>query len=176
MEFYLTLCSICLSNVLSWYFRFLVDCKPRFTRTPSSTNKIYVDEGDYSFALMWDYYSDGQTVTWVDLMYKDSVGDDVVIARKYANQQLQILPTSGYNGRLTFTGRATFTLWHIEKSDRRTFECKVYFSSIVNPWIKSIVELIVVGKSFSNCWINNICRYALCSDTHARSSVVKSFV
>lgn len=133
-----------LSDILLF---FLVDCKPHFTKTPSSTNKVYVDEGDYSFALSWDYYSDGQTVNWVDLMYKESGGDEVLVARKEALKQLQVSPTSGYSGRVTFTRRAIFTLWSIKQSDRRTFECKVYFSTVLYPWIKSTVELIVVGKS-----------------------------
>ncbi|KAL9964649.1 hypothetical protein ACROYT_G028323 [Oculina patagonica] len=120
----------------------LIDSAPRFTKTPSSNGKVYVDEGANSFALSWDYNSDGETVNWVDLMH----GDEILIARKTANKELEISPASGFTGRLTFSGNATFTLLNIVQSDGREFECKVYFKSVVSPWIKSRVELIVVGK------------------------------
>ena len=131
-----------------------IECNPSFTKTPGSNNKFYVDEGKNSLTLTWDYNSDGETVTWVDLMYKKSSGaDDQLIARKMAGQHLQVSPTSGYTGRVTSTVSpsvsfsADFTLWYIKKSDRRTFECKVYFTSVANPWITNPLDLIVVGKS-----------------------------
>ena len=147
-------------------FFFLVDCQPYFTRTPSSTNKVYVDEGDYSFALSWDYYSNRQIVHWVDLMYKSPSSGDVLIARKTANKDLQVSPTSGYNGRITFTGRATFTLWYIKQSDRRTFECTVHFDSMLFPWIKSTVDLIVVGKSLNQISIGFIINGFRCTQRY----------
>ena len=103
---------------------------------------VYVDEGANSFVLSWDYNSDGETVNWVDLMH----GDDILIARKTVNKELEISPASGFSGRMTFSGNATFKLWNIVQSDGRKFECKVYFKSVVSPWIKSRVELVVVGK------------------------------
>lgn len=113
---------------------------PTFTKTPSSNDKVYVDEGANSFTLSWDYNADGEPVTWVDLMY----GDEVLIARKTVNKELEISPASGF--RITFSGKATFKLWNIVQSDGGKFECKVYFRSVVSPWIKSRVELVVVGK------------------------------
>lgn len=123
------------------------DCKPAFTKTPSSNGKVYVDKGTNSFALSWDFNTDGETVTWVDLMYKKSGSSDELIARKIGNQ-LQVPTTTSYFGRVTTTTeKATFVIWYIAESDERTFECKVYFSSVSNPWIMSAVKLIVVGKS-----------------------------
>ena len=137
---------------MSCCFALLADCKPRFTKTPSSSNKVYVDEDAYYTELSWDYNIDGETLTWVDFMSKSSVGGDVLIARKYPNQQLQVSPTSGYKGRFSFAGKvsgnATFTIWFITKNDQRTFEFVVYFRSINNPWIRNSVELIVVGKLY----------------------------
>lgn len=121
-----------------------VDCVPAFTKTPSSNDKVYVHEGANSFSLSWDYTADGETVTWIDLMY----GDEVLIARKTVNKELEISPASGFSGRMTFSGKATFKLWNIVQSDGRKYECKVYFKSVVSPWIRSRVELIVVGKYF----------------------------
>ena len=115
---------------------------PAFTKIPSSNGKIYVDKGANSSALSWDYNSDGETVNWVDLMY----GDEVLIARKTVSGELEISPASGFSGRMTFSGNATFKLWNIVQSDERKFECKVYFKSVVSPWIKNRVELIVVGR------------------------------
>lgn len=118
---------------------------------PSSSNKVYVDEGAYYIELSWDYNIDGETVSWVDFMYKGSVGNDVLIARKLPNKQLQVSPANGYKGRFSFAGKVsgnvTFTIWFITKNDERTFEFKVHFTSILNPWITNSVELIVVGKS-----------------------------
>lgn len=125
-----------------------VDCAPKFTKTPSSNNKVYVDEGANSITLSWDYNSDGENVTWVDLMYKKSSDDDdELIARKTVNKQLEISPTSGFSGRMNFSGNAAFIIWNIAQSDSRIFECKVYFKSVVFPWINNRVDLIVVGKS-----------------------------
>lgn len=125
-----------------------VDCAPKFTKTPSSNNKVYVDEGANSITLPWDYNSDGENVTWVDLMYKKSSDDDdELIARKTVNKQLEISPTSGFSGRMNFSGNAAFIIWNIAQSDSRIFECKVYFKSVVFPWINNRVDLIVVGKS-----------------------------
>ena len=139
---------------MSCCFVLLADCKPRFTKTPSSSNKVYVDEGAYYTELSWNYNIDGETVSWVDFMYQKSDGDDVLIARKIANQQLQVSPTSGYKGRFSFVGKAsgnaTFTIWFITKNDGRTFEFVVYFLSVLNPWIKNSVELIVVGKLYAS--------------------------
>lgn len=120
----------------------MIDCVPKFTKTPGSNGKVYVDEGANFFALSWDYNADGETVNWVDLMY----GDEILIARKTVNKELEISPTSGFSDRMNFSGNATFTLWNIVQSDGREFECKVYFKSVVSPWIKSRVELIVIGK------------------------------
>ena len=135
----------------------LADCKPSFTKTPSSSNKVYVDEDAYYTELSWSYNIDGGTVSWLDFMYKSGVGADVLIARKVANQQLQVSATSGYKGRFTFAGKvlgnATFTIWFITKNDERTFEFIVHFTSVNNPWIKNSVELIVVGKLYA---INNL--------------------
>ncbi|PFX13835.1 Hemicentin-1 [Stylophora pistillata] len=128
---------------LEWCF---VDCKPAFTKTPSSNGKVYVDKGTNSFALSWDFNTDGETVTWVDLMYKKSGSSDELIARKIG-KQLQVPRTTNYFGRVTTTTeKATFVIWYIAESDERTFECKVYFSSVSNPWIMSAVKLIVVVK------------------------------
>lgn len=111
-----------------------------------------MDEGDYYTELSWDYNIDGETVSWVDFMYKGSVGDDVLIARKFPNKQLQVSPASGYKGRFSFAGKVsgnvTFTIWFITKNDERTFEFKVHFTSVVYPWIKNSVEFIVVGKLY----------------------------
>lgn len=117
---------------------------PAFTKTPSSNDKVYVDEIANSLLLSWDYDADGETVTWVDLMYDD----EILIARKTVNKELEISPASGFSGRMTFSGKATFKLWNIVQSDGRKFECKVYFKSVLSPWIKSRVELIVIGKCF----------------------------
>lgn len=126
-----------------WHF---VDCKPAFTKTPSSNGKVYVEKGTNPFDLSWDFNTDGEIVTWVDLMYKKSGSPDVLIARKIGNR-LQVPKTSNYYGRVTAgSGKATFVLWYIAESDERTFECKVYFSSVSNPWIMSAVKLIVVVK------------------------------
>ena len=103
-----------------------------------------MDEGANSLLLSWDYDADGETVTWVDLMY----GDEILIARKTVNKELEISPASGFSGRMTFSGKATFKLWNIVQSDGRKFECKVYFKSVLSPRIKSRVELIVIGKCF----------------------------
>ena len=81
-------------------------------------------------------------------MYKKSSDDDdELIARKTVNKQLEISPTSGFSGRMNFSGNAAFILWNIAQSDSRIFECKVYFKSVVFPWINNRVDLIVVGKS-----------------------------
>lgn len=137
----------------SCFLVLLADCKPSFTKTPSSSNKVYVDEGAYYTELSWAYNIDGETVNWVDFMYKRSNGDDVLIARKFANQQLQVSQASGYKGRFSFTGKtsgnATFTIWFITKNDERTFEFVVHFTSVNNPWIRNSVELIVVGKLYA---------------------------
>jgi len=52
------------------------DCKPSFTKTPSSSNKVYVDEGAYYTDLSWEYNIDGESVTWVNFKHKSSVGND----------------------------------------------------------------------------------------------------
>ena len=138
---------------VSCFFVFLADCKPSFTKTPSSSNKVYVDEGAYYVELSWYYNIDGETVSWVDFMFKGSVGDDVLIARKFPNKQLQVSPANGYKGRFSFAGKVsgnvTFTIWFITKNDERTFEFKVHLTSVVYPWIKNSVELIVVGKLYA---------------------------
>ena len=136
------------------FFVLLADCKPSFTKTPSSSNKVYVDERTYSTELSWDYNIDGETVTWVDFMCKNSIGKDVLIARKFANKQLEVSSSaSSYQGRVSFTGKvsgnATFTIWHITKNDERTFQVVVSFTSVNNPWIRNAVELIVVGKLYA---------------------------
>lgn len=86
-------------------------------------------------------------------MFKGSVGDDVLIARKFPNKQLQVSPANGYKGRFSFAGKVsgnvTFTIWFIKKNDERTFEFKVHLTSVVYPWIKNSVELIVVGKLYA---------------------------
>ena len=140
-------CSSSTVTAVISHFVSRIECKPAFTKTPSSNGKVYVDEGTNRFALSWDFNTDGETVNWVDLMYKKSGAPDVLIARKVGNQ-LQVPKTSNYYGRVTAgTGKATFVLWYIAQSDERTFECKVYFSSVTNPWIMNAVNLIVVGKS-----------------------------
>ena len=116
-----------------------------------------MDEGAYYTDLSWEYNIDGESVTWVDFMYKSSVGGDLLIARKYPKQQLQVSPARGYQGRLSFAGKvsgnATFTIWSITKNDEGTFEFEVSFTSVNNPWIRNSVELIVVGKLYV---INNL--------------------
>lgn len=136
-------CPMCtLSTSIYGHYFILIDGAPKFIKTPSMNGKVYVNEGANSFVLSWDYNSDGETVNWVDLMY----GDEILIARKTANKELEISPTSGFIGRMNFSGNATFKLWNIVQSDGRKFECKVYFKSVVSPWIKSRVQLVVVGK------------------------------
>lgn len=161
---------------MSCCFALLADCKPRFTKTPSSSNKVYVDEGAYSTELSWDYDIDGETVTWVDFMSKSSVGADVLIARKFANQQLQVSPTSGYKGRFSFAGKvsgnATFTIWFITKNDQRTFEFVVYFRSVNNPWIRNSVKLIVVGKLYA---CNNLSTKIECFWNYSRRCIKYNF-
>ncbi|KAJ7320930.1 Protein turtle A-like [Desmophyllum pertusum] len=90
---------------------------------------------------------DGQTVTTVELSYTQTGGNDVLIARKYPGQALQILAASGYSGRISSSGDATFTISNIVKSDSRTFECKVSFTDINNLWIRDFVEVIVVDPA-----------------------------
>ena len=144
--------SVIVTNIVKttdFLHRYLIssDCKPAFTKTPSSNGKVYVEKGTNPFDLSWDFNTDGEIVTWVDLMYKKRGSPDVLIARKIGNR-LQVPKTSNYYGRVTAgSGKATFVLWYIAESDERTFECKVYFSSVSNPWIMSAVKLIVVGKS-----------------------------
>ena len=161
---------------MSCCFALLADCKPRFTKTPSSSNKVYVDEDAYSTELSWDYDIDGETVTWVDFMSKSSVGADVLIARKFANQQLQVSPTSGYKGRFSFAGKvsgnATFTIWFITKNDQRTFEFVVYFRSVNNPWIRNSVTLIVVGKLYA---CNNLSTKIECFWNYSRRCIKYNF-
>ena len=135
-----------------------------------------MDEDAYSTELSWDYDIDGETVTWVDFMSKSSVGADVLIARKFANQQLQVSPTNGYKGRFSFAGKvsgnATFTIWFITKNDQRTFEFVVYFRSVNNPWIRNSVKLIVVGKLYA---CNNLSTKIKCFWNFSRRCIKYNF-
>ena len=125
----------------------LADCQrqPSFTAIPNNGNPSYVTEGAGSLTLAWDYNADGLTVERVSLLYLNGV-DEVIVARKAPSQPLEIAPLSGYDGRLTFRGRATFEISSIVPSDSRIFRCKVSFTTISPGQISSNVEVVVVGE------------------------------
>ena len=106
-----------------------------------------MSEGAGSLTLAWDYNADGRTVREVLLLYKDGAGDDVIVAGKAPSGSLQIQSGVGYDGRVTFRGRATFEISSIVPSDSRIFKCRVTFESFNPPEIsKSSVEVVVVGE------------------------------
>ena len=103
-------------------------------------------EGAGSLTLPWDYNADGRTVRDVLLVYTTG-GHDVIVAVKAPNQPVQITPGVGYDGRVTFRGRATFEISSIVPSDSRIFRCRVVFTTY-NPYdiSRSNVEVVVVGE------------------------------
>ena len=124
----------------------LTECQPSFTVIPNNGNTIYVNRDTNSLTLAWDYNADGRTVNEVFLLYRVG-GNDVVIAGKPSSQTLQINPASGYNGRVSFSGRATFTISNIVPSDSRIYKCRVSFTTYDPPEIsQSNVEVVVVGE------------------------------
>ena len=124
----------------------LADCQPSFTVIPNNGNPIYVTEGAGFLTLAWDYNADGLTVRDVLLVYTNGA-HEVVVAGKAPNQQLQIRPGIGYDGRLTFRGRATFTISSIVPSDSGIYKCRVAFTTFDRPDIQqSNVEVVVVGE------------------------------
>ena len=131
-----------------FYLFVSADCQPQpsFTVIPNNGNPIYVTEGASFLTLAWDYNADGLTVRDVFLVYTTGA-HEVVVARKAPNQPLQINPVSGYDGRLTFRGKATFTISSIVPSDSKTFKCRVAFTTFDPPEIqRSNVEVVVVGE------------------------------
>ena len=123
----------------------LAECQPSFTVIPNNGNTIYVNRDTSSLTLAWDYNADGRTVDTVILMYVEG-GHNVVIAGKHTNKPLQIEQAS-YSGRVSFSGRATFTISSIVPSDSRIYKCRVTFTTF-NPIeiSRSNVEVVVVGK------------------------------
>ena len=123
----------------------LVDCQPSFTVIPNNGNPIYVSEGAGSLTLVWDYNADGRTVREVLLVYTNGA-HEVIVAGKAPNQ-LQITPGVGYDGRVTFRGRATFEISSIVPSDSRKYKCRVVFTTY-DPYeiSRGSVEVVVVGK------------------------------
>ena len=131
---------------MHFYLFILADCQPSFTVKPNNGNPIYVTDGAGSLTLAWDYNADGRTVERVHLVYING-GHDIVVARKAPGQPLQINELSGYNGRVTFTGRATFRISSIVPSDSRIYKCRVTFETASPPEISdSSVEVVVVGE------------------------------
>ena len=113
---------------------------------PNNGNTIYVNRDTSSLTLAWDYNADGRTVNEVFLLYRKG-GNDVVIAGKPSSQPLQINQASGYNGRVSFSGRATFTISNIVPSDSSIYKCRVTFTTYDPPEIsQSNVEVVVVGE------------------------------
>ena len=134
------------STVCAFFLFVLADCQPSFTVIPNNGNPIYVSDGASSLPLTWDYNADGRTVERVHLVYTNG-GREIVLARKAPGQPLQINSLSGYDGRVTFTGRATFTISKIVPSDNGTYKCRVTFTTISPPEIsRSNVEVVVVGE------------------------------
>ena len=135
------------STVRAFFLFVFADCQqPSFTAIPNNGNSIYVTEGAGSLTLTWDYNADGLTVDRVFLMYVNRV-DEVIVARKAPSGSLEINPHSGYDGRVTFRGRATFEISSIVPSDSRIFECRVTFTTISPGQIsESNVEVVVVGE------------------------------
>ena len=113
---------------------------------PNNGNTIYVNRDTSSLTLAWDYNADGRTVATVMLVYIER-SNGVVIAGKHTNQPLQIVQASGFNGRVSFSGRATFTISNIVPSDSRIYKCRVIFTTF-NPIeiSRSNVEVVVVGE------------------------------
>ena len=113
---------------------------------PNNGNTIYVNRDTSSLTLAWDYNADGRTVNEVFLLYRKGGHDVVVIAGKRLNQPLQINSASGYNGRVSFSGRATFMISNIVPSDSRIYKCRVSFTTYDPPEISSNIEVVVVGE------------------------------
>ena len=127
-------------------FLYIAVCRPSFTVIPNNGNTIYVNKGASSLTLAWDYNTDGRTVDTVLLVYIEG-SRDVIIAGKRPNQPLQINTASGYDGRVSFSGRVTFTISNIVPSDSRIYKCRVTFTTF-NPIeiSRSNVEVVVVGE------------------------------
>ena len=124
----------------------LAECQPSFTVIPNNGNTIYVNRDTSSLTLAWDYNADGRTVDTVILVYVEG-SHAVVIAGKRPGQSLQIDPPSGYSGRVSFSGRATFTISNIVPSDSRIYKCRVTFTTFSPHEIsRSDVEVVVVGE------------------------------
>ena len=129
-----------------FFFCIPADCQPSFTVKPNNGNSIYVTDGAGSLTLAWDYNTDGRTVERVHLVYTNG-GREIAVARKAPGQPLQINSLSGYDGRVTFTGRATFRISSIVPSDSGTYKCRVLFTTVSPPEISdSGVEVVVVGE------------------------------
>ena len=135
-------CTVC-----ALFFLFVrADSQPSFTVIPNNGNPIYVTEGASSLTLAWDYNADGRTVKEVFLVYVNGA-NAVVVAGKAPSGSLQMNLRSGYNGRVTFRGRATFTISSIVPSDSRIYNCRVTFTTFNPPEISSSnVEVVVVGE------------------------------
>ena len=131
----------------------MADCAPRFITTPLDSGGIinfYVLANASFVTLVWDYNPDGETVKYVELYtYNFSTNNDVLMARKPPNQPLQVFENSSYSGRVTFSGRATFTISNITQSENYAyFKCQVSFYSrnYRQRPIRSGLYLVLVGK------------------------------
>ena len=112
---------------------------------PNNGKTIYVNKDTSSLTLTWDYNADGRTVEKVLLVYTEG-GHDVVVAGKGPSQPLQIDPASGYSGRVSFSGRVTFTISDIVPSDSGIYKCRVTFTTFNPLEISSNVEVVVGGE------------------------------
>jgi len=125
----------------------MADCAPRFIATPLDSGGIffYVFANVSFVTLSWDYNPDGETVKYVELY----TYHDLLVARKPPNQPLQLFDNSSYGGRVTFSGRATFTISNITKKDNyQYFRCQVsFYPRFYHPRpIRSFLYLVLVGK------------------------------
>ena len=118
---------------------FLADGAPRFNATPPYF--VYVPDSASSFTLSWDYDDDGETVKYVEL--SSYLG---LVARKFPNHTLQVKETGHYAGRVTSSGRATFTISNITPNDSTVYICQINFISSIHPRIYHYLALHVVGK------------------------------
>ena len=132
--------------ILFYFVSVIAVCQPSFTVIPNNGNTIYVNRATSSLTLAWDYNADGRTVDTVILVYIEG-SHAVVVAGKSGNQPLQINPASGFSGRVSFSGRATFTISNIVPSDSRIYKCRVTFTTFSPHEIsRSNVEVVVVGE------------------------------
>lgn len=124
----------------------MADCAPRFNATPGRNGYFSVFPNASFVTLVWDYNPDVETVKYVELYTQNSY-KSLLVARKPPNQALQVFHNSSYSGRVTFSGKATFTISDVTQKDNyQFFRCQVSFLARIYRPIRSHLYLVLVGK------------------------------